>query len=146
MLAVPEHSHPGESQSNGLAERAIRSIEDQVRVLKAALEARLSARIPSSHPMMSWIVHHAAFLLNKYHLKPNGRTAYGELHGRETIDRIAELGRIGDVVCSRQAPSEARLALALRGVSGKIPQHRPQLHWPPRRISYNSQGHLQGHP
>ena len=38
QVAVPEHSHPGESQSNGKAENAIRTVEDQVRTLKATFE------------------------------------------------------------------------------------------------------------
>ena len=28
-LAIPEHSHPGESKTNGLAERAVQTFEDQ---------------------------------------------------------------------------------------------------------------------
>ena len=34
--AVPEHSHPGESPSNGKAERTVQSVEDQFRTLMAA--------------------------------------------------------------------------------------------------------------
>ena len=33
-VAVPEHSHPGESQSNGLAESAMKELIDEVRTLK----------------------------------------------------------------------------------------------------------------
>ena len=91
-LAVPELTMPGESQSNGKAERAVRSIEDQVRTLKAALETHISARIPVDHPVMEWIVEHAAFLINRYVLGTDGRTAYGRLHGREVKERIAEFG------------------------------------------------------
>ena len=32
-IAVPAHSHPGESQSNGLSERAIREVVDEIRTL-----------------------------------------------------------------------------------------------------------------
>ena len=52
-IAVPEHSHPGESQTNGLAERAIREVVDHIRVLKLALETHLNVRIPSNHPVMA---------------------------------------------------------------------------------------------
>ena len=51
--AVPEHSHTGESQTNGLAERAVQSLEDHVRVLKVALEARLGTSIPVHHPVVA---------------------------------------------------------------------------------------------
>ena len=49
MIAVPEHSHPGESRSNGLSERAVQTLEDQTRTLKVALEARLGVAIPVYH-------------------------------------------------------------------------------------------------
>ena len=39
--AVPEESAPGESASNGAAERAVQMVEDQLRTMKLALEHRL---------------------------------------------------------------------------------------------------------
>ena len=41
---VPEHSPVGDSQSNGVVERAIKSVEGQIRVAKSALEGRTQAR------------------------------------------------------------------------------------------------------
>ena len=35
-VAVPEHSHPGESQSDGLWERAVQQLVDHIRVMKSA--------------------------------------------------------------------------------------------------------------
>ena len=91
-VAIPEKTHPGELQSNGKAERAVRSIMDMVRTLKAALEARLQVRIPCSHPLIRWLVGHAAWILNVFVLGPDGRTAYGRLHGVEARERVAEFG------------------------------------------------------
>ena len=90
--AAPEMTHPGESQSNGLAERSVGVWEDQFRTLKHALELRLKRRIPSEHPVISWLVEHTAWVLNKYHFDSAGRTAYGRLHGREGHERICEFG------------------------------------------------------
>ena len=45
-IAVPEHSHPGESQSNGLAESSMKELIDEVRTLKMSLETRLKGRLP----------------------------------------------------------------------------------------------------
>ena len=47
-IAVPETSTPGESQSNGAAERCVQAIEDVLRTLKPALEARINAKIPTA--------------------------------------------------------------------------------------------------
>ena len=90
--AAPELTHPGESQSNGLAERSVGIFEDQMRTLVHALELRLKHRLPSSHPVTAWLVEHTTWLLNKFHLGKDGRTAYGRLHGREGHERVCEFG------------------------------------------------------
>ena len=92
--AAPEFTHPGESQSNGLAERSVGIFEDQFRTLKMALELRMKQRIPSSHPVTAWLVEHTAWVLNKYHLGTDGRTSYGRLHGREGRERVCEFGEV----------------------------------------------------
>lgn len=56
--AVPEFSAVGESASNGRAQRAVQMFEDQLRVVKSALEARLDAKILCSHPIIRWRVAH----------------------------------------------------------------------------------------
>ena len=91
-LAVAEHSHVGDSPSNGMAERAVQTLVDHVRTLKLAFESKIGRRLPAEHPLMAWLVEHASFLLNKYSPGTDGHTAYGRLHGREVKDRIARCG------------------------------------------------------
>ena len=82
--AVPETSAVGESQSNSRAERAVQTLEDQLRTLKAALESRVKARIPSWHPAVRWLIVYSAVVLNKYQLHDDGdgeASAYQLLHG-----------------------------------------------------------------
>ena len=91
--AVPEESAPGESQSNAAAERAARSVEDQVRTMKLALEARLSCKIPTDHIIMRWLVEHAAVLLTNFHYADDdGKSGYERLHGHRDRHRIPEFG------------------------------------------------------
>ena len=90
--SVRETSAVGESQSNGKAEAAVKAVEDQVRVMKGALESRINVRIPSQHPVMKWMVQYAGVLLNKYAIQPDGKTAYHALHGRKASERIVEFG------------------------------------------------------
>ena len=92
VLAVPEHSHPGESQSNGRVERAVQLVEDQSRTLRAALQAHLGTEIPCTHPLVRWMVGHAARTLTKYKEGDDGRTPYTRVHGKRTLERIAEVG------------------------------------------------------
>ena len=92
-IAAPENSAVGESQSNGKAERAVQTVEDQIRTVKLALEARIGARIPCNHPIMHWVVIHCADILNKYTLnKSSGMSPYEETHGQRPPERRAELG------------------------------------------------------
>ena len=55
VVGVPEHSHPGESASNGKAEAAVKQVMDMTRTLKVASEARLKLNkpLPSSHPVVA---------------------------------------------------------------------------------------------
>ena len=92
VIAVPEHSAPGESQSNGKAEASVKTLVDLLRTLKLSLESRLGGRIPSAHPILAWLIEHAAYLLNKYWVSSDGSTAYARLHGKDHRDHIAEFG------------------------------------------------------
>ena len=60
---ISQNSPVGESQANGLVERAVRSVKDQVRTLRLALQKRVGCRIPVGHPIMAWIVKHAGELI-----------------------------------------------------------------------------------
>ena len=63
--AVPEESHVGGSQSNGLAERAIQMVSGQVRCMQLNLEGRLGVTIPCNHPVLTWMVEYAALRITK---------------------------------------------------------------------------------
>ena len=92
MVAVPELTHPGESASNGLAERSVRAIEEFSRTLITALQVHIRVPLTMAHPLCHWAIQHAAYQLNKYRLDKDGHTAYGRLHGKETREHLCELG------------------------------------------------------
>ena len=93
-MAVSEHSHLGESQSNGKVDKSIRTFVEHFACLKASVEARLELTqpIPCSHPLIERLVEHTAFLLNKFQLDKHGETPHGDLNGKESRDRMAEFG------------------------------------------------------
>ncbi len=88
--ACTTHSGVGDSKGNGMAERAVQSIEEMVRVHKLAVEARIKERLPCTHPMMAWLVEHAADVLNRYNIGKDGRTPYQRLKGRKFIGNMME--------------------------------------------------------
>jgi hypothetical protein len=53
-----------------------------VRTYKSAIEARMDSKLRSDHPLMRWIVEHAANTYNKYAVTPEGSTPYAALHGK----------------------------------------------------------------
>ena len=92
LSAVPESSAVGESQSNGRAENAVQQFEDQIRTLKAALEARLGCKVPLSHPVILWLVEHTASILNRHFVAEHGKTPYEFTHGKRSVGRTTEFG------------------------------------------------------
>ena len=58
-----ENSKVGDSDSNGTIERAVQDVEQQVRVLRAALEARINRRVRINEAVVPWMIRHAACLI-----------------------------------------------------------------------------------
>ena len=88
-----ENSKIYDSQTNGVSERAVQSIECITRTHKLALERKLRKRIPCDHPIMSWLVEHGADLLNKYQVGKDGRTAFERIKGKRYHGEMYEFGR-----------------------------------------------------
>ena len=61
---VPQHPVVRQSASNGMIENAVREVEETIRTMKLALEARLRTRIPPDHPILFWLVAHAAEVID----------------------------------------------------------------------------------
>ena len=73
-----EHSPVTDSQSNGLIERGIRSVEEMTRVLLFDLSRPISVH----SQVFPWIVEHATDILNKCHVASDGKSAYERLKKR----------------------------------------------------------------
>ena len=50
----------GWKQLNGKAKRSVQQLQDLVRTYKSAKETRIERRIPTDHPVLHWMVEHAA--------------------------------------------------------------------------------------
>ena len=103
-----EHAPVGESQSNGLVERAVRTIEEQIRTFKIALEEKIDRKIPMKHPVMAWIAEHAASCITKYLVGQDGRTAHERLLGKKANEDLVEFGeqvfyRVGKMALRNKA-------------------------------------------
>ena len=79
---MPERPPVGESQSNGIIERAVGFVAGQARTLKAALERRKGARVPPDARILCWLVEFAAHLMNRCDVGSDGKTPLQRPHGR----------------------------------------------------------------
>ena len=79
---VIEQAPVGDSQANGAAERAVRSVEEIVRVHKLALEKKVGKLLPVGLPIFAWLVEFCVDVLNKVQKGPDGKTAFERVRGR----------------------------------------------------------------
>ena len=79
-----ENSPVPDSQSNGLIERGIRSVEKMTRVLLLDLSSRVGSPISVHSPVFPWIVQHATDILNTCHVGSDGKSAFERLKKRPT--------------------------------------------------------------
>ena len=79
---IVESSPVGSSASNGVVERAIRSVEQQVRVMRDAFEGRTRVKLSARHPLMTWIVEYSGYLLSRFEVGNDGKTAYERCKGK----------------------------------------------------------------
>jgi len=89
---VVESSPVGSHASNGVVERAIQSVEGQVRVLKDALEARWKVKIKAADAVIPWLMEWSAYLLNRFEVGHDGKTAYERCAGKKAKSLGLEFG------------------------------------------------------
>ena len=70
------------SQSIGAVGRAQDAVEGQIRCLRLELETRLSMEVTPVLDVWQWLVRHAGWLLERYHVKCNKKTAFEECCGK----------------------------------------------------------------
>jgi hypothetical protein len=89
---IVEHSPVGASQSNGVIERGIQSVQGQLRVVRLALEKRYKVAIPAEHAFIAWAVEFAGVVLNRLEVGHDGKTAYQRLKGKRVSMPGLEFG------------------------------------------------------
>ena len=87
-----EHSPVADSQSNGLIERGIRSVEEMTRVLLFDLSRLVGCPVSVHSPVFPWIVEHATDILNKCHEASDGKSAYERLKKRPHRGELLPFG------------------------------------------------------
>ena len=88
-----EHSIPYDPKTNGAAELGVKLVKGQLLVLKLGLEKKLGHRVPVTHPLLTWLVQHAADV-RTFRVKDRVtmKTPYQFAKGRPFATRLLAFG------------------------------------------------------
>ena len=87
-----EESPVYDSRSNGEVERAIRTVQGQIRAMKDALERRYAYELRPEDHIVPWMVQHAAAIISRFHKSSDGLTAFRRARGKDYRGDICEFG------------------------------------------------------
>ena len=79
---VKEESPVGDHQASGEIEMANQQAQCQFRVMKCGFGSRVGRKLKGAHPLLPWLLIHAADTLSRYVKGEDGRTAYQRVKGR----------------------------------------------------------------
>ena len=92
MEIVYGESPVGDSNANGSIERAIQTIQAQIRAIKDYTERQIGATISLDISELKWLVRHAAWTLTTSYIGSDGMTAHQRTRGKPFNQQIAALG------------------------------------------------------
>jgi hypothetical protein len=122
-----EESPVKSSGSNGIVERAVQSIEGQVRVLKLALENRIGIKVPSTSCIVAFLAEYSAYLLNRLEIGKDGKTAVERNKGKAASVMGIEFGeklmfkkKVKDKSAKIEARWENGIFVGVRVLSGEF--------------------------
>ena len=105
-----------DGQSNGRTERAIRTVEEQARLIKLDFEKRAGAGVSPTSSLFGWILRHGVDVHNKRQPGFDGRTAFERLRGRPYKGEVLPFGApvlhrlsgkpVGGVLVDRWIPTD----------------------------------------
>ena len=87
-----EESPVGQHTSNGEVENTAQVIQGQLRTLRLGLQSRYQTKLRADHPVMPWVIKHAAVLINICKVGEDGRTAWERRKGQKFNRQLPEIG------------------------------------------------------
>ena len=94
MTVILEESPVGDSQSNGLAENAVRELKGVARSLKFAVATLHNTEIHAKHPILPWLISHASAVIIRSQLGKDGLTAFRRWKGRDFRRALPPFGEV----------------------------------------------------
>ena len=84
---------PYDPQTAGAAEVSVRNLKGQVRAMHLTLDRFMEKHVPVTHPLIAWLVEHAAFVRLTGVIGQDGKTAYQRTRGTEHGLRLPFFGK-----------------------------------------------------
>ena len=91
---VPENTPKNESQCNGAAEEAGKTVSEVVVVFKEQLEERAGIEIKPGDNITLWMIRWAAMNVSRYLVGQDGQTGYERRRGRKCNIPVARFGEM----------------------------------------------------
>ncbi|CAK0840427.1 unnamed protein product, partial [Prorocentrum cordatum] len=91
---VPEEAPAYDGASDGLAEVAVREVKGVARSLRVALSLLHGTDTPNDHPVLTWLVAHAAGCINRGKVGADGRTPHERHKGKAFRKVLPPFGEI----------------------------------------------------
>ena len=92
MRAAPT----GHSQSQGSVGNVQRTLYGQLRTLLSQVQEKTGVKVSSESPLFAWCVKHAQWLINRYLIGTDGKTAYSRRWSREYGGSLCMFGELID--------------------------------------------------
>ena len=89
---VPENPPPGESQCNGRAEEAGKTIRSYLRLFKDMIEAETQEKLETDAVILQWLVRWMAMMYSRVRKGTYGRMAYERQEGRKCLIDMVPFG------------------------------------------------------
>ena len=83
-----ERSVPNDPATNGNAEAGVKLVKCAFKTLRSCLEQSLGHKIPIAHPILAWLVCHAADTRTFRIRSDDGTTAYQKVRGKQFTSRM----------------------------------------------------------
>ena len=106
---MEEQAVKHDSKSNGDVENAVKQVTNLLRTVKICLAKTISKKIPTSHPLLTWLVEHAAWLLNTRVMGTDGLTSYHRTNGKSYAKRSIGFGEYVTHMLPTKGPQQAAL-------------------------------------
>ena len=66
----------------------------QIRILKTCLETRMRQHLVMSMALWLWLARHSAWLVERFQMRPNGRTAFEDCYGTRYSGIVLRFGEV----------------------------------------------------